>query len=71
MDDEANILSTWIGRSIIKSCAKLAYEHAQVFKFNILKRILTNFKWKIRHFNICLDYEFWIRIKSLCYIIDS
>ncbi|CAK5092233.1 unnamed protein product [Meloidogyne enterolobii] len=29
MDDEANILSTWFGRSVIKSCSKLSYEHAQ------------------------------------------
>jgi exoribonuclease R len=35
MDDEAKILETWFGRSVIKSCAKLAYEHAQVnFFFN-------------------------------------
>jgi len=32
MDDEANILSTWFGRSVIKSCSKLSYEHAQVFR---------------------------------------
>lgn len=31
MDNDANIIERWIGRSIIKSCAKLAYEHAQVF----------------------------------------
>jgi DIS3-like exonuclease 2 len=30
MDDQANILQTWFGRSIIRSCAKMAYEHAQV-----------------------------------------
>lgn len=29
MDDEANIMETIFCRSIIRSCAKLAYEHAQ------------------------------------------
>lgn len=30
MDDEAKILDVWFGRSIIQSCVKLSYEHAQV-----------------------------------------
>lgn len=30
MDDDGNILNEWFGRSVIKSCVKLAYEHAQV-----------------------------------------
>ncbi|ORY94051.1 hypothetical protein BCR43DRAFT_443784 [Syncephalastrum racemosum] len=29
MDSEGNVLDTWFGRSIIKSCAKLAYDDAQ------------------------------------------
>lgn len=29
MDDEANILEEWFGRSVICSCIKMAYEHAQ------------------------------------------
>ncbi|KAI1707911.1 RNB domain-containing protein [Ditylenchus destructor] len=29
MDDDGNILNEWFGRSVIKSCVKLAYEHAQ------------------------------------------
>lgn len=33
MDDDGNILQEWFGRSVIKSCAKLAYEHAQVIDF--------------------------------------
>jgi len=33
MDDEAKILDVWFGRSIIQSCVKLSYEHAQVINF--------------------------------------
>ncbi|ORX54610.1 RNB-domain-containing protein [Hesseltinella vesiculosa] len=29
MDDKGNIIDTWFGRTIIKSCAKLAYDDAQ------------------------------------------
>ncbi|KAI9279294.1 hypothetical protein BY458DRAFT_502607 [Sporodiniella umbellata] len=29
MDGKGNIMKTWHGRTIIRSCAKLAYEHAQ------------------------------------------
>jgi DIS3-like exonuclease 2 len=29
--DEAVIKSQWIGRSVIRSCVKLAYDHAQVY----------------------------------------
>ena len=29
MNDRAEILSEWFGRSVIRSCAKLAYEDAQ------------------------------------------
>lgn len=29
LDAEANILSEWFGRTVIRSCAKLAYGHAQ------------------------------------------
>ncbi|KAL7071884.1 hypothetical protein ACQ4LE_009010 [Meloidogyne hapla] len=51
MDDEANIISTWIGRSVIKSCAKLAYEHAQEIIENPKKQFATNELPKI-HFGI-------------------
>jgi DIS3-like exonuclease 2 len=30
MDDNAVIKDQWIGRSVIRSCVKLSYEHAQV-----------------------------------------
>jgi exoribonuclease R len=30
MSPEGEILSEWFGRSVIRSCVKLAYEHAQV-----------------------------------------
>ena len=30
MSAEGEILSEWFGRSVIRSCVKLAYEHAQV-----------------------------------------
>jgi DIS3-like exonuclease 2 len=30
MNESGEIESTWFGRSIIKSCSKLAYEHAQL-----------------------------------------
>ncbi|CAO3653271.1 unnamed protein product [Cunninghamella echinulata] len=29
MDEYGNVLDTWFGRTIIKSCAKLSYQHAQ------------------------------------------
>ena len=29
MNAEGDILEEWFGRSIIRSCVKLAYEHAQ------------------------------------------
>ena len=30
MTDDAKIVGQWIGKSVIRSCAQLAYEHAQV-----------------------------------------
>uniref|UniRef100_A0A915MCV9 Ribonuclease II/R domain-containing protein n=1 Tax=Meloidogyne javanica TaxID=6303 RepID=A0A915MCV9_MELJA len=42
MDDEANILSTWFGRSVIKSCSKLSYEHAQDIIENPKKQFAIN-----------------------------
>lgn len=30
IDDNANILEEWFGRSVIRSCIQMAYEHAQV-----------------------------------------
>ncbi|VDD94034.1 unnamed protein product [Enterobius vermicularis] len=30
MDDEGNIYDEWFGKSVIRSCCKLAYEHVQV-----------------------------------------
>lgn len=46
MNDEAEVQETWFGRSIIRSCAQLAYEHAQVnflcfcfYKFIIFRRL--------------------------------
>uniref|UniRef100_A0A914R900 Ribonuclease II/R domain-containing protein n=1 Tax=Parascaris equorum TaxID=6256 RepID=A0A914R900_PAREQ len=29
MNDKAEVFEEWFGRSIIRSCCKLAYEHAQ------------------------------------------
>jgi exoribonuclease R len=29
MDEEGNIEEEWFGRTVIKSCCKLAYEHAK------------------------------------------
>ena len=29
MNERGEILSEWFGRTVIRSCAKLAYEHAQ------------------------------------------
>ncbi|KAF7639866.1 RNB domain-containing protein [Meloidogyne graminicola] len=55
MDDDANILSKWIGRSIIRSCTKLAYEHAQEIIENPRKQFAgeelpkVHFGIKIRH----------------------
>lgn len=57
MDDEANILEEWFGRSVICSCIKMAYEHAQVTEANIICNkecsinffqavFLENFKFK-------------------------
>lgn len=31
MDEEGKVLDEWFGRSVIQSCAKLAYENAEVF----------------------------------------
>lgn len=36
INDEAEIKDTWFGRSVINSCTKLAYEHAQVSGPNLL-----------------------------------
>ena len=30
MSDEGDVLAQWAGRTVIRSCAKLAYGHAQV-----------------------------------------
>jgi len=30
IDSEGNVTDEWFGRTIIKSCAKLSYQHAQV-----------------------------------------
>ena len=35
MNENAEIQDEWFGRSVIKSCAKLAYEHAQVIDASI------------------------------------
>ena len=30
MDEDARILGQWFGKTIIRSCVKLSYDHAQV-----------------------------------------
>lgn len=40
MDREGNVKDEWFGRTIIKSCVKLSYEHAQVTVFEFFLPIV-------------------------------
>ncbi len=35
IDENGEIQQEWFGRSVIRSCAKLSYDHAQVTDFNL------------------------------------
>lgn len=48
VNDKGEILEEWFGRSVIRSCVKLSYDHAQVIQMSIGIAI-----FKMRLMNIC------------------
>ena len=53
IDSQANITDEWFGRSIIKSCAKLSYQHAQV---RLLHNITTCSTCVALEVDVLLEY---------------
>lgn len=41
VNDKGEILEEWFGRSIIRSCVKLSYDHAQVSKWILLLTLFS------------------------------
>lgn len=39
IDTAGNVTSEWFGRSIIRSCAKLSYDHAQVMDIGLINLV--------------------------------
>jgi exoribonuclease R len=40
INDKGEIVREWFGRSVIRSCAKLSYDHAQVIAFIVRRNDL-------------------------------
>lgn len=71
MNDKAEIVDEWFGRSVINSCAKLSYAHAQGFLDDPLREYTKEQLPKIRNFSVKDIKERILIVHSLARILQK